>query len=124
MRFVVRFIANTVAIGVAAWLFRPHLEFASFYAILLAAVLLGILNSTVRPLLRLLTLPLNLITLGLFTLVLNAAILMLLAWIMGELMNVENFGWAVLAALVISVIASLMNILTGGRRSKPRRRRY
>ena len=61
----------------------------------------------------LLALPLLIFTLGLFTLVINAALLYLVHWIMGAGFEVDSFGWALLGSLVISVISLPLNIMTG-----------
>jgi putative membrane protein len=80
--------------------------------LLVATLLLGLLNAFVRPVLMLLSLPLLLVTLGLFTLVINAGLL----WFVGELVkgfHVTGFWPAFKGALVIAIVSILMNTLTG-----------
>jgi putative membrane protein len=83
-----------------------------------AALLLGILNAIIRPVLLLLALPLLLLTLGLFFFVINA----LLLWLVGALLRphfvVEDFWAAFWGALVISLVTGILNLLTGNRRSR------
>ncbi len=122
MRFVLRWIINTLAI-LAVTRLLPAIQIDDFWVAVVAALILGVLNTFVRPILVLATLPVNIITLGLFTLVLNGLILQILDWIMGPRMSIANFGWAILGALLISIITGLINILVGGDRRGRRSRR-
>lgn len=76
--------------------------------IIATAVLLALVNTYLRPIVVMLTLPLNIITLGLFTLIINAAILQLVAWLIPAF-HVDGFWTAVGGALVISVVSFLLN---------------
>ena len=107
--FLVRWLLNAVAILLAAYLI-PGIEVSGPLAILAAAALLGILNALIRPLLILLTLPINILTLGLFTLIING----LLLWMVSSLIKgffIQGFWVAVLGALVISLFNWLINRL-------------
>ena len=95
-------------------LLRPHIRVAETTDLFLASLLLGILNAGIRPILLLLALPLLIFTLGLFTIVINAALLYLVHGIMGTHFEVESFGWAMLGSVIISIISLPLNILTGG----------
>ncbi len=79
---------------------------------LVAALLLGILNALIRPLLLLLTLPLNILTLGLFTFVVNATVLSLAAAALGAF-AVDSFGWALVGALLLSMVSAMLSALVG-----------
>jgi len=79
-------------------------------ALLVAALLLGILNSVLRPLLILLTLPINILSFGLFIFVINGLILYLISWLVPGF-ELKNFGSAVLASILISIVSSLINHL-------------
>ena len=106
MRFLARLVLNVLAIIIAAWLL-PGLHITSPLSALLAGVLLGFVNAIVRPVLFFLTLPLTLLTLGLFIFVINA----LLFWLVAELVggfHVAGF-WA---ALVGSVLFSVITLVT------------
>ena len=87
----------------------------------MASLLLGVLNAFIRPFMLLLALPLLIFTLGLFTLVINAALLYLVHWIMGDRFEVDSFGWALLGSLIISVISLPLNIMTGRGQRAPHR---
>lgn len=105
--FLVRWLINAVAILLAAYLI-PGIEVSGPLPILAAAALLGILNALVRPLLILLTLPINILTLGLFTLIINGVML----WLVSELVKgffIQGFWVAVLGALVVSLCSWLIN---------------
>jgi putative membrane protein len=114
MRLLLRWVINTAAILATAFLLRPAFDpKVTLWGAVAAGLLLGLLNTFVRPLFRWLSLPINILTLGLFTLVINGAIVQILSWLMGDAFHVKNFGWAILVALLISIIASLINILVG-----------
>lgn len=81
--------------------------------ILVVAVIFGIINAVLKPLVKLLSLPVIVLTLGLFLLVINALMLELTSWISTQLnlsFHVDNFWWdAVLGALIITIVASILN---------------
>jgi len=109
--FLQRWIINTVAVMVAANVIRG-IEYRGLPSLLIASLLLGVLNALLRPLLLLLSLPLVILTLGLFVWVVNA----LLLYFVGQLVNsfhVDDFGSALWGALVISVVSLILNTLTG-----------
>jgi putative membrane protein len=88
----------------------PAVQITTFGAALLVALVLGLLNAIVRPVLVLLTLPITLLTLGLFLFVING----LMFWLAANMLpgfEVGGFWWAVLAALVYSVISSAVSSL-------------
>jgi putative membrane protein len=81
--------------------------------ILIVALIFGIINAVLKPLVKLLSLPVIVLTLGLFLLVINALMLQLTSWLSGTLglsFHVDNFFWdAILGALIITVVASILN---------------
>jgi putative membrane protein len=111
--FVLRALINAATIGVAASVV-PGLRVDSAAAALLAGVVLGLINALVRPVLLIVTLPLTVLTLGLFLLVLNGICLALTAWVVPGL-HVAGFGAAVLGALVISVVSWLLTLFVSDR---------
>lgn len=110
---VIRWAVNAVALFITAE-FVDGVAAHSTEAILVAAALLGIVNAFVRPLLILLTLPLNIITLGLFTFVINALLLRLVASAVSGF-EVAGFGPAFVGALVLSLVSSLINYVVRDR---------
>lgn len=105
MYFVIRWLINSGALFLADYLIAGiHVE--SLPVLFIAALVLGLLNAIVRPILFWLTLPLTILTLGLFLLVLNGVMLALTAWLVPGF-GIDTFGAAVLGALVLSVVGFL-----------------
>ena len=107
MGFLIRVLANALAILAAAYVL-PGIEVSGGMALLAAGLVLALINAVVRPILLLLTLPITLVTLGLFLLVLNAFCL----WLTSELVKgfeVHGFWPAVFGALFVSVVSWLVN---------------
>ena len=102
MGILINWLASALVIVIAAYIL-PGVHVASFWTALLVALVLGILNILVKPLLILLTLPITLVTLGLFVFVINA-LLILLADAIIPGFQVDGFLWALLFSLLISVI--------------------
>jgi len=116
MRFLARLVLNGLAIIIAAWLL-PGLHITSPLSALLAGVLLGFVNAIVRPVLFFLTLPLTLLTLGLFIFVLNAICFGLTALLVPGF-SIDGFFSAVFGALLVSVVSWILNGLVVGRRER------
>lgn len=102
------------AINALCLLALPYLlsavKVAGFGTALVVALVLGLLNVVIRPILVILTLPINIVTLGLFTFVING----LLFWLAARFVDgfsVASFGWAIISALLYSVITSLVGML-------------
>ncbi len=109
MYLLLRWLINALALLLVANVV-PGISVTSFYAALIAALVLGIANAVIRPLLLLLTLPINILTLGLFTFVINA----LLFWFASSIVkgfNVSGFGAAFFGALVLWLISWATNAL-------------
>ncbi len=109
LTLILVWILNAVALLAVAYLL-PGVTVASFGSALVAAVVLGLLNMLVKPVLTLLTLPITIVTLGLFLIVLNA----LLFWFAGSILRgfqVNGFWWAVAGAILYSLISGLLSRL-------------
>lgn len=109
MALILVWILNAVALLAVAYIL-PGIAVASFGSALIAALVLGLLNMLVKPVLVLLTLPITIVTLGLFLLVLNA----LLFWLAGSILRgfqVNGFWWAVIGAILYSIISGLLTKL-------------
>jgi putative membrane protein len=116
MRFLLRLVLNGLAIIIVAWLL-PGIHITSPMSGFLAGVILGFVNAIVRPFLFFLTLPLTLLTLGLFIFVLNAICFGLTAWLVPGF-SVDGFFSAVFGALLVSVVSWILNGLVVGRRER------
>lgn len=111
-RFLLSWGINTLAVAVAAFVVPGISYNDEWRVLLLSSLLLGVLNAVVRPLVMLVTLPLLLVTLGLFMFVINAALLMLVGQIVHGF-DVRNFGSALLGAIIISVVGLILNAIAG-----------
>ena len=99
------FLLRTAVVGVGLWLaaqILPGLDFDGPITLLAAALLLGVVNTVLRPLAIMLTLPLTLVTLGVFLAVINAAMLALVAWALDGF-RIAGFWSALLGSLVVSL---------------------
>jgi putative membrane protein len=104
-RFVLRLVITALAVLLASYLFVDQISVDNFTAALLFAVVLGVLNAFLRPIILLLTLPLTLLTLGLFTLVVNAIVFWVATLAPSVGVHVSGFAGAFLGALVVSVVS-------------------
>ncbi|MCP8617629.1 phage holin family protein [Salirhabdus salicampi] len=109
-RWILSIVLNAVALIAVAELFRSfHIE--GFGTAVLASFILSILNVIVKPILIMLTLPITVLSLGLFLFVINAITLMIAQALLGGSFVIQGFGTALIAAIVISVINLLLNRL-------------
>ena len=104
---LLRWLILTFAIMTAAYLFSG-IHINGFGSALFAALVLGILNAFFRPILFILTLPINVLSLGLFTFVINALLLLMTSGVIGGLV-VDGFGSALFGSLVISLVSLLLS---------------
>jgi len=102
MTFFISWLISAVAIVITAYLL-PGVRLSGFFAALVTALVLGLINTFIKPLLLLLTLPLNILTLGLLTFVINALLIMLTSSVVPGFV-VTGFGWALLFSLILSII--------------------
>nr|MBF0685260.1 phage holin family protein [Pseudomonas sp.] len=107
MTLLLIWLLNAVALLAVAYLL-PGIAVASFGSAMIAALVLGLLNTIIKPILVFLTLPITILTLGLFLLVINA----LVFWFAGSILSgfkVNGFWWAMLGALLYTVISGLLS---------------
>ena len=132
MRILVRLLVSAAALAVAAWAVEgitvgPGTGTERALTLLAVAVLFGVVNAVVRPIAKLVSLPLLLLTLGLFTFVLNALMLLLTAWLADRLdlaFQVDGFLAALFGALVVTVVSFLLDLVLPDRyERRPDRRR-
>jgi putative membrane protein len=110
---IIRWCVNALSLMLVG-VILPGIEIKGVLWAFLAAALLGVMNTFVRPLLILITLPLSILTLGLFTLVINGFILLVVGSLI-EGVEVRGMGWAVLGALTLGLINWAMTSLMRGR---------
>ncbi len=116
--FLQRWAINSVAVLAAS--FVPGVEYRGWTDLVMAALLLGVLNALLRPVLLLLSLPLLILTLGMFFLIINAVMLSLVGWLMQPGFSVEGFWSALFGGVVISVVSTVLGVMTGTTQSKVR----
>jgi len=110
MKLIIRLLVNAFVIFLVAN-YLPAVTVDGFVSALVVALLLGVVNAIIKPVLTLLTLPITLITLGLFTLVINGLMVVLVDALVSGF-SVDSFLWAIGFSLIISVISSIVNKLT------------
>lgn len=108
MGFVIRWLINAVALYVTTLIIKG-VRVPDFGAALVAALVLGIVNAVIRPIALILTLPLNILTLGLFTFVVNAGMLYLVSKVTA--LRLDNFWAAFLGAIVLSIVSAVLTHL-------------
>jgi putative membrane protein len=107
MNFVIRLLITAlVAFGLSYLL--PGIHIDSFFTALIVALVLAVLNALVKPILIILTLPITIITLGLFLLVINALLIMLGSKLVDGF-QVDGFWWALLFSILLSVTTSILS---------------
>jgi putative membrane protein len=109
MYWLINLIVNALAVIITAYLL-PGVSVAGFVTAVVVAIVLALVNTFLRPVLLLLTLPVNVLTLGLFTFVVNAILILLVAAIVPGF-RVENFWWAILFSLVLAVVVYGLNLV-------------
>ena len=122
-RFLLRWLINALAIYVASKVVSG-IWVQDEWAIITVALILGLVNAFIRPLIKFFTCPLIILTLGLFLFVINAAMLGLTAWVSGQLgigFWVADFWSAFLGALVISLVSLALTLLIRGEEKERRR---
>ncbi|MSM38906.1 MAG: phage holin family protein [Geobacter sp.] len=110
-QFLVKWVVNSTALLVVVQVVSG-VDVDNWQTVFVAALVLGLLNAFLRPVLIFLTLPVTMVTLGLFTLVINGFLFYLAAWLV-EGLHVAGFGYAFLAALVFSLVSFFLNLFIG-----------
>jgi len=123
-KFITRWGITAAAVAVAAWLVpgiyvnEPH----RIWTVLLVALVLGLINAFIRPVIRAFSCGLIVLTLGLFTLVINGLMLWLASWITVDLIglefHVDGFWSAFLGALIISVVSTIVSLFVGDKKRR------
>ena len=117
MHYLIAFIGNTIALFLTVYLV-PGITVANFTALIVASVIVALVNTFIRPILRLISLPVTMVTFGLFALVVNAAAFGLAAWLSPGL-EIEGIIPAFIGALVLSIVSTAIGFFTDrmGRKS-------
>jgi putative membrane protein len=121
MAFLLRLLINAAALWVAIQLVDGIEHRGSMWSLLFVALVFGVLNASIRPLLKLLSLPILILTLGLFIFVINAVMLIMTAWVSGLLdlgFYVDGFWDALYGGLIVSLVSFLLSLFTGTGKTK------
>ena len=124
-RFVVRIIINAIALWVAARLLGPEVMRVpqDVGQLVIVALVFGVVNALIRPIVNLFTCLLNLLTLGLFTFIINALMLMLTSWLTGDRLEFGNFGWAIVGGIIVSIVSTILSWFFADESSRRRENR-
>ena len=109
MGFIKRMVLSALAVIIGAYIL-PGVEVDGFFTALIVALILAFLNSTVKPILVIFTIPITILTLGLFLLVINSIMILLADWFISGF-EVSGIGWAFLLSIVLTILNSLFSDL-------------
>lgn len=120
MNFIIRWLVTAIAVGVAVWIV-PGIEVIggteAWVAIAIFGLILALINVSIKPLMQVLSLPITVITLGIFYLIVNTLMLYVAAWLANGIFQVgfviATFGSAFVASIVISIVSGIMNAIVG-----------
>lgn len=107
VKMLIKWVLFALALMLTAWLI-PGITVSTIWAALLACVIIAIINIFIKPVIQLLTLPINIVTIGLFTLVINAVLFMLAAWISPGV-QVDGFLSALFGSAVYSILSMFIS---------------
>lgn len=102
MHLLIALIVNIIAVLVTSYIL-PGIHLRSGWTALWVAIVLGIINAIIRPIIFILTLPINILTLGLFSFVIMGILVYIVAWLVPGF-RIDNFGWAILFGLIVAII--------------------
>lgn len=122
MNFIIRWLVTAVAVGMAVWIV-PGIEIVggteAWVGIAIFGLILALINISVKPLMQVLSLPITVITLGIFYLIVNTLMLYVAAWLANGIfqvgIDIATFGSAFVASIVISIVSGIMNSLVGNK---------
>lgn len=124
MNFIIRWLVTAIAVGAAVWLV-PGIEVygaEAWIAVALVGLILSLINISIKPIAQALSLPITCLTLGIFYLVVNTAMLYLAAWVAEGIfdiyLHIASFGSAFVAAIVVSIVSAIVNSLIGNENTR------
>ncbi|MBK7409088.1 MAG: phage holin family protein [Saprospirales bacterium] len=107
MEFLIKVLLNALALFAAAYLLRPNVQIRDFGRALILAIVLALLNGTLGSVLKVIALPLNVLTLGLFSFVINALMILIADYFLKGF-QVKGFWWALVMAVLMSIFNSIL----------------
>lgn len=113
-KLLLRVVINAVALYVAAAVLGENMRIPTdAVGLAIVALVFGLVNAFIKPIVTILTCPLTIVTLGLFTIVINALMLMLTGWLTGGQLMISGFGWALLGGLIVGIVSTLLSMFLG-----------
>lgn len=110
-RLLIRVVINAVALYVAAAVLGENMSVPTdALGLAIVALVFGLVNAFIKPIVTLLTCPLTIVTLGLFTIVVNALMLMLTGWLTGGQVAISGFGWALVGGIIVGIVSTLLSM--------------
>lgn len=111
MKFIIQFLLSGLAVFLTAYLL-PGVTVKNYGYALLVAVVISLINAIVKPILVFLTIPITIVTLGLFLLVINAILILLVDYLITTQFEVDGFWWALAFSLILSIFNSMFSMFT------------
>jgi putative membrane protein len=109
-KLLIRWVCNVIALFVAAWILSGVSYGDQWWTLFIAAAVFTIVNAWVKPVLAVLSIPFIVVTLGLFYFLINVLMLYLTDWIVPDF-EIRTFWWGVLAAIIVSIVNGLLNMV-------------
>lgn len=106
-QFIIQILLNAVAVFGSAYLLKG-IHVKDFKYAIIVALVLTLLNTFVKPIMTVLTFPITIVTLGLFLLVINAAIILIASWLIGDGFKVDGWWWAIAFSLVLALLNAFL----------------
>lgn len=110
--FLIRWVILAIAVALTAWLL-PGMQIQGnlWASLLIISAVYGLVNAIIRPIVTFFSCPLIILTLGLFTLIINALMLYLTNWLLPDILTIDSFFWTtIIGALIISIVSGLLNL--------------
>ena len=114
---ITRLIISALAVLITA-LTLDGVHVQPWWWAVIIAIVLGFINTWIRPLVKLLLLPINILTLGLFTFVINALMVLLCSWLLKPHFEVQNLGWALAFSIALTIVAWLLHLVLPSNKKK------
>lgn len=117
MKIIIKLLLSGLAVVATAYLLNPHVQVSSFGVALLVAAVLSLFHVTLKPILVVLTIPITIISLGLFLWVINAGLTLLADYFIGGF-SVDGFWWAVIFSFILAVLVSILHKLVPDKKKR------
>ena len=109
--FIIKLFINSLAVLLASFFLRDHIHIDGYGYAIVVALTLSVLNVSVKPILILFTLPVTILSLGIFLLFINTAMIELAAYLIGPGFQVQSWGWAFFFSILLSILNSILERL-------------